>query len=103
MGRATAPSGSASAAHAGVVAQDQVTSTPAMCNPYDYEGVLLVNLTVPAENKWEPVAAPKDCQPVDYLSLIAEQTNKQEMITNPDLEFMRNRTIVLLGDSIDRE
>lgn len=37
------------------------------------------------------------------MSLIAEHTSKRELITNPDLAFMQNRTIVVFGDSIDRE
>lgn len=37
------------------------------------------------------------CQPVDYTSMILERTDSQE------LDFVRDRIIVLFGDSIDRE
>jgi hypothetical protein len=71
------------------------------CNPYDQHGVLNVNLTVPGENMWQPIAAPPDCQPVDYLSLLHRANTNDE--TLPELNFLQNRTIVIFGDSVDRE
>ncbi|GAA5865960.1 hypothetical protein JCM8547_002897 [Rhodosporidiobolus lusitaniae] len=73
-----------------------------LCNPYDQYGVLNVNLNVPSENVWQPIAAPPECQPIDFMSKLygiqmGYQTNMSE------LEFMRDRTIVIFGDSVDRD
>lgn len=58
--------------------------------------MLLVNEGSFAGNRWEPIDAP-ECQPVDYMHMMREKKGA------PELEFARNRTIVLLGDSVDRE
>lgn len=71
------------------------------CNGYEQHGVLNVNLTVASENMWEPIGAPRSCQPIDYLSLLWNANNNDVHVAETD--FMRNRTIVLLGDSVDRE
>lgn len=80
-----------------VVASPIGADSPARCNPYEQAGVLLVNETSLADNRWEPIDAPANCQPVDYMRILRE--NKAA----PELQFARNRTIVLLGDSVDRE
>ncbi|BGP38093.1 hypothetical protein JCM10449v2_002020 [Rhodotorula kratochvilovae] len=72
-----------------------------LCNPYHQHGVLNVNLNVPSENMWEPIDAPEDCQPVDFLSLIRQAQHSNEDF--PELDFVRNRTVVIFGDSVDRD
>lgn len=59
-----------------------------------------MNLTVPHENMWQPVAAPESCQPVDFLSLLYAGGTQT---LDPQLDFAHNRTIVIFGDSVDRE
>lgn len=71
------------------------------CNPYEHHGVLNVNLTMPAENRWEPIGAPRSCQPIDYVTLLWNANRNDMHVAETD--FLRNRTIVLLGDSVDRE
>lgn len=63
--------------------------------------MLNVNLTTASENQWEPINAPSSCQPVDYLSLLYNANMND--VHPAETDFMRNRTIVLLGDSVDRE
>ncbi|GAA6048912.1 hypothetical protein JCM3770_007115 [Rhodotorula araucariae] len=72
-----------------------------MCNPYSQHGVLNVNLNVPSENMWEPLGASDDCQPVDFLSLVRRA--QQDSDASPNIDFVRNRTIVIFGDSVDRD
>ncbi|KAM0751854.1 hypothetical protein T439DRAFT_220717 [Meredithblackwellia eburnea MCA 4105] len=72
------------------------------CNPYDQHGVLLVNTSVPYENKWSPISAPASCQPVDYASQIWMYQGG-EMDLTKDLEHLRNKTVVIFGDSVDRD
>ncbi|GAA6027093.1 hypothetical protein JCM8097_006106 [Rhodosporidiobolus ruineniae] len=72
------------------------------CNPYDQYGVLNVNTSVPSENMWQPIAAPDDCQPVDFLSLLYRAQSGDASVLS-DLEFARNRTVVIFGDSVDRD
>ncbi|KAK4053146.1 hypothetical protein OIV83_001881 [Microbotryomycetes sp. JL201] len=72
-----------------------------LCDPYAYHGILNVNLTYPAENRWQPINAPKSCQPIDFVSLLYDANVNGHHIIETD--FMRNRTIVLFGDSVDRD
>lgn len=77
------------------------------CDPYAQHGVLLVNPDIAAENRWAPIAAPATCQPVDFVSLLLGLRDVNDdaggMGTVPPvLEFARNRTIAVLGDSVDR-
>lgn len=66
------------------------------CNPYSQRGVLLVNTTDAASNRWQPFSSSPRCQPLDFLSALNSSTPLV------DLEFARNKTILLYGDSIDR-
>ncbi|GAA5896754.1 hypothetical protein JCM6882_005027 [Rhodosporidiobolus microsporus] len=73
-----------------------------ICNPYEQYGVLNVNTSVPTENMWQPIAAPEDCQPVNFVELLRRvQTEHEPGVT--ELDFLRNRTIVIFGDSVDRD
>ncbi|BGP14017.1 hypothetical protein JCM10213v2_001955 [Rhodosporidiobolus nylandii] len=85
---------------AGTGAQ-KMAESEGMCNPYDQYGVLNVNTSVPSENMWQPIAAPEDCQPVDFVSLLRSAQVDGAVV--PDLDFVRNRTIVIFGDSVDRD
>lgn len=85
------------------------------CNPYHYHGVLLVNATHGPQNRYLPTSAPDRCAPLDFITAIKSQhtlsfpapppasrgTGRMEQLV--DLEFARNKTILLLGDSIDRD
>ncbi|KAK4701444.1 hypothetical protein P7C70_g4789, partial [Phenoliferia sp. Uapishka_3] len=71
------------------------------CNPYDQNGVLLVNQTEPSENLWLPIGAPPSCDhATDFLSLIKTAQRDGDAPASP--AFAHNRTIVLMGDSVDR-
>lgn len=50
---------------------------------------------------WQPIAATDDCVPVDFLSLLRRAQVDRETV--PELDFARNRLIVIYGDSIDRD
>ncbi|GAA5947445.1 hypothetical protein JCM3765_001680 [Sporobolomyces pararoseus] len=78
----------------------QMTAPP-RCNPYEEHGVLNVNTTVPSENFWQPLSASPDCQPIDYMTLLRKATVENNV--SPIIKFVQNRTIVLYGDSIDRD
>lgn len=68
------------------------------CNPYHRLGHLHVNTSVPAENRWEPFDSSK-CTPEDYLSAIVSPASSVPV----NLDFARNKTILLIGDSVDRD
>ncbi|KAK4058595.1 hypothetical protein OIO90_000039 [Microbotryomycetes sp. JL221] len=72
-----------------------------LCDPYSKFGILHVNLTYPAENKWQPINAPRSCEPTDFVSLLYDANVNGHHTVETD--FMRNRTIVLFGDSVDRD
>lgn len=72
------------------------------CNPYHQFGLLNVSLSTPSENVWQPIAAAEDCQPTNYLEMLAQQ-HPSLPSKNPHLEFLRGRTILVYGDSIDRD
>ncbi|GAA5872536.1 hypothetical protein JCM3774_006846 [Rhodotorula dairenensis] len=73
----------------------------ASCDPYGQYGVLNVSLETPRENVWQPVAAAPECQPVNWVEMIAQAGRNG--VTNPQLDHLRGRTIVVYGDSIDRD
>lgn len=62
--------------------------------------MLNVSRSTPSENVWQPIAASEDCQPVNYLDLLANMGSSP--MIDARLEFLRSRTLVLYGDSIDR-
>lgn len=64
------------------------------CDPYQERGVLVVDPSRDAGNYWQPFST--GCVAIDYMSLFHAEN------AHPDLEFIRGRTVVLLGDSIDR-
>lgn len=66
----------------------------------DFDHYRLVNETVSSENQWAPIAAPASCQPIDYMTLLLDSVDSAN---SAEVEFMRNRTIVIFGDSVDRE
>ncbi|GAA6001062.1 hypothetical protein JCM10207_007395 [Rhodosporidiobolus poonsookiae] len=72
-----------------------------LCNPYSQYGVLNVNSEVATENMWEPIAAPDDCQPINFMELLRQA--QYEHADVKELDFVRNRTIAILGDSVDRD
>ncbi|GAA6006474.1 hypothetical protein JCM11491_004975 [Sporobolomyces phaffii] len=71
------------------------------CNPYDQHGVLHVNTSQPSDNYWQPLSASPDCQPVDYMSLLYTAATRGTI--SPQIKFAQGRTVVLLGDSVDRD
>ncbi|GAA5931542.1 uncharacterized protein JCM15063_001497 [Sporobolomyces koalae] len=76
-------------------------SVPTRCNPYEQLGILNVNTSEPSGNAWQPLGAGPDCQPVDYMSELRQVIVEGK--TSPVIDFVRNRTIVLFGDSVDRD
>ncbi|GAA6059413.1 hypothetical protein JCM10212_003645 [Sporobolomyces blumeae] len=71
------------------------------CDPYALFGVLNVNTSEPSENVWRPLTTAPECQPVDYMTLLRQASVGEPV--SPLIEFARDRTIVLFGDSVDRE
>lgn len=65
------------------------------CNPFDHLGRLQVDLTNLSGNVWAPWDA--HCAPSTYLNSIARDSTTQK-----HLEWLVDRTILLQGDSIDR-
>ncbi|KAL8280436.1 hypothetical protein RQP46_007084 [Phenoliferia psychrophenolica] len=72
------------------------------CNPYEQHGVLLVNTSVPNQNMWQPIGVPDSCQPVDYATQLLDM-QLANGISHPTLESLRNRTVLIFGDSVDRD
>lgn len=70
---------------------------PRSCNPYEQHGVLLVNPSVPSENRWQPISSNPACQPEDLITPLANP------LADPAaLAYLTNKTIVVFGDSVDR-
>lgn len=66
--------------------------------------MLNVSTSVPSANVWQPILAGEDCEPVDYMSLLRDAKGSgKDKVVDPKLEFARGKTILLVGDSIDRE
>lgn len=78
------------------------------CNPYHLPGITIVSDTDPAGNRWELInGIPKHCPPsmmdIDYLTKIIEiQTNKSLIDDDSLIGFAKDRTVVMVGDSVDR-
>lgn len=66
------------------------------CNGYAYPGILLVNTSSAAGNRWEPVSAPAECTPLDFLTALVTPNEV-------DIEFARGKTMLVFGDSVDRD
>lgn len=71
------------------------------CNPYLLPGVLNVS-PIASENAWLPIDAPPGCEPVDYMSSIQDLVNGTTT-SDESLEFLRGKTILIIGDSVDRK
>lgn len=67
------------------------------CDPYEQHGLLLVNSTSFAGNRWKPYRTEASCQPMNYMHLM------HDFEQHDSLEFVRDKTIVLMGDSVDRD
>lgn len=96
-------------------------STRISCDPYSLHGILLVNTTHPAANRFQPISAPKECDSIDYLTAMNHSnsklydsdtqqsessfdTTKERGRANlVDLDFLRNSTVLVFGDSVDRD
>jgi hypothetical protein len=72
-------------------------SVERICRPYQQFGELNVNTLIASQNRWVPLDTTSSFQPVDYMEMISTRNQSLE------LDFLRDRTIVLFGDSIDRE
>jgi len=57
---------------------------------------------VPSENAWLPIDAPPNCKPVDFMSSVQDLVNGTTT-SDASVEFLRGKTILLIGDSVDRE
>lgn len=74
------------------------------CDPFHEQGYLHFNATDPGDNTWRPYRP--DCKP----SNLFEQLKQDLHFTTPTFgrnqndrfNWLRNRTVVLIGDSIDR-
>ncbi|KAM0751853.1 hypothetical protein T439DRAFT_325043 [Meredithblackwellia eburnea MCA 4105] len=71
------------------------------CNPYDQLGILMVDRDISSNNRWAPLNAPPSCQPIDFNTQIWKLQGGEIKI-NADLEHLKNRTVVIFGDSVDR-
>lgn len=58
-------------------------------------GILLVDTAIPENNKWMPLVGNG---PVEYMRMLRDNQTVYE-----ELEFMRNKFIAIMGDSVDRE
>lgn len=67
-----------------------------------YAGIHFLTCGFKNTQMWQPIAAPDSCEPVDYTSQIRELQSGTG-VEHPDLESLRNRTVLIFGDSVDRE
>lgn len=54
-------------------------------------------MSVPKENRWQLIDHSARCEPTDWLTMITARD------LSTQLNFLWNRTIVLFGDSVDRD
>lgn len=59
--------------------------------------MLLLNTTSHSANRWKPFRTEPACQPTNFMDLLHSHPASAE------LDFLRDRTIVLMGDSVDRD
>ncbi|GAA5850465.1 hypothetical protein JCM9279_001425 [Rhodotorula babjevae] len=72
------------------------TAPPAAeCDPYDLPGVLRFNYKNQTANFWEPALS--QCRARDYMSAVGSTSGAV-----PELDFLRGRTVMFFGDSVDR-
>ncbi|CAD6565265.1 MAG: hypothetical protein CYPHOPRED_005355 [Cyphobasidiales sp. Tagirdzhanova-0007] len=70
-------------------------STSTSCNPYIVSGNFHADYSEPSNNYWEPIDA-ATCRAPQYVKQLRAGDYK-------GMEWMQNRTVVLLGDSIERD
>lgn len=68
------------------------------CNPYSLPGLLQVDTSVQSENYYVPYDS--HCVPVDFLERFNTSTGSS---TDIDLDFLQNKRLLMLGDSVDRQ
>ncbi|GAA5978089.1 hypothetical protein JCM10908_004225 [Rhodotorula pacifica] len=85
----------------GLHVTSEVDERPTICDPYAEFGVLNVSLETPRENVWQPVASAPECQPVNWVDLIVNADLSRT--ADARLDHLRGRSIVVYGDSIDRD
>lgn len=80
----------------------------AICNPFDQPGFLSFdyNLQTPV---WRPTNSQPECPPAPNYLLSIKQAFTNDTISNVDryaalaeIDYLRNKTILLIGDSVDR-
>lgn len=69
-------------------------SRPPACNPYAVSGTLHIDYSEPANNHWEPTD--KTCPSPRYMRQLINGNYA-------GLDFMRDKTVLLYGDSIERD
>ena len=69
------------------------------CDPYSVPGILRVNLTHPSEIVFSPILR-TDCVATDLITPLRDAASGK--MNTSDVDYVRNRTVVLLGDSVDR-
>lgn len=67
------------------------------CDPYTQTGILQVDLKTYRNNRFVALNVEPSCQPMNYMDLLHDGGEPVE------LEWLRGKTVVLYGDSVDRE
>ncbi|CAH7668780.1 hypothetical protein BY996DRAFT_4579330 [Phakopsora pachyrhizi] len=73
------------------------------CNPFHQKGLLHYNSTDPGDNTWRPYR--KDCKPSNLFGQLREELiydSFHKDRADGKFEWLKGRTVVLIGDSIDR-
>ncbi|KAG0152111.1 hypothetical protein CROQUDRAFT_85824 [Cronartium quercuum f. sp. fusiforme G11] len=75
---------------------------PSRCNPFEQLGYLHVNLTDPADNIWRPYN--EECPASALFGTLLNTLHGSKPLNGDkdDLSWMRNRTVAMIGDSVDR-
>ncbi|KAA1112052.1 hypothetical protein PGT21_021189 [Puccinia graminis f. sp. tritici] len=74
------------------------------CNPFHEKGFLHYNASEPGDNTWRPYAP--DCKPSNLFQKLKQDLHSTRETfgasEKDEFAWLRNRTVVLIGDSIDR-
>lgn len=74
------------------------------CNPFQRKGFLHYNSTDPGDNTWRPYSP--DCPPSNLFQRLKQDLHSRaepfDESDQDEFAWLRNRTVVLIGDSIDR-
>ncbi|PLW55157.1 hypothetical protein PCANC_05281 [Puccinia coronata f. sp. avenae] len=74
------------------------------CNPFQQKGFVHYNRTDPGDNTWRPYRP--DCPPSNLFEKLKQDlhspANPFDESDHDEFAWLRNRTVVLIGDSIDR-